>query len=62
MNGKQARMLRQMLASKDDKKTWQQMQAEQKGKLRRFHQTNEKTMYFSFKMAVREMGFMRSEL
>ena len=56
MNGKQARMLRQMRADKDDIAKWKTLPAELKGKLRRFHDTNEKAMYFSLPMAMRDTG------
>ena len=55
MNGKQARMLRQMGANKIDITQWKTLSADTKGKLRSFHKNNEKAIYFALPLAMKEI-------
>jgi hypothetical protein len=56
MNAKQSRMHRQMLSTKADIASWKRLPDFIKGKLRYFHENNEKLGRFSFSNSMKAIG------
>jgi hypothetical protein len=48
MNGKQAKMLNHMRATREQRKHWRTLGANKKGVLRDFYENNEKMIYFTY--------------
>lgn len=52
MNGKQAKMLNHMRATREQRKHWRTLGANKKGVLRDFYENNPKMIYFSYGMSL----------